>query len=148
MRNLDRLGWELLMRVRAWVTLRLADSILGWSLHLIMIGQTVVPHQTDKRSHILELEIGSLSPVTSVYGIIFVVFEECPIAILVHKLSVLYYASLSHGEARHSAAVARFIGSKCSMGRRNSANESACCWGHSYFSIRTSRKPHGFKPVM
>ena len=46
------------------------------------------------------------------------------------------------------AAVARRAGSKCSMGSKKSANSRASCTSHSYFSVSTSYRPHGFSFVM
>jgi hypothetical protein len=51
----------------------------------------------------------------------------------------------SHGCLRHSSAVDLALGSKASMGRRNSANSWASFGGQSYFSVRTSNRPHGFR---
>uniref|UniRef100_A0A1A9UJ09 Uncharacterized protein n=1 Tax=Glossina austeni TaxID=7395 RepID=A0A1A9UJ09_GLOAU len=49
---------------------------------------------------------------------------------------------------RHSAAVARCEGSNSSMGVKKSANDSASSRAHSYFSAKTSTKPHGLRPVI
>ena len=55
---------------------------------------------------------------------------------------------VSHGWSRHSAAVARWLGSNANMGCRNSAKSRACWISHSYFSVSTSKRPHGLSLVM
>lgn len=49
---------------------------------------------------------------------------------------------------RHCSAVARSLGSYANMGRRKSVNSWATCGSHSYFSVSTSNRPHGFNFVM
>uniref|UniRef100_A0A1B0BI84 Uncharacterized protein n=1 Tax=Glossina palpalis gambiensis TaxID=67801 RepID=A0A1B0BI84_9MUSC len=49
---------------------------------------------------------------------------------------------------RHSPAVARCEGSNSNMGVKKSANDSASSRAHSYFSAKTSTKPHGLRPVI
>ena len=55
---------------------------------------------------------------------------------------------VSQGCWRHSAAVALPLGSNANMGWRNSAKSRANCTSHSYFSVNTSNKPHGFSFVI
>lgn len=54
----------------------------------------------------------------------------------------------SQGCCKHSAAVARMSGSNSSIGVTKLANASASTRFQSYFSVRTSIKPHGFRLVM
>jgi hypothetical protein len=54
----------------------------------------------------------------------------------------------SQGCCKHSAAVARMLGSNANIGVRKFANASASTRFQSYFSVRTSSKPHGFSLVM
>jgi hypothetical protein len=54
----------------------------------------------------------------------------------------------SQGCCKHSAAVARMLGSNANIGVRKFANASASAQFQSYFSLRTSSKPHGFSLVM
>ena len=54
----------------------------------------------------------------------------------------------NHGCCRHSAAVARMLGSNANIGVRKFENASASARFHSYFSVKTSSKPHGLSLVM
>lgn len=58
------------------------------------------------------------------------------------------FTLLHHGCFKHSAAVARFVGSYSSIGFKNDENSSACSILHSYFSVRTSTSAQGLRPVM
>lgn len=51
----------------------------------------------------------------------------------------------SHACCRHCAAVALRSGCSSNMVNRKSLNSAAWSSGHSYFSNRTSNRPHGFK---
>lgn len=59
-----------------------------------------------------------------------------------------HFLICSHGCFRHSAAVARTLGLNSSIGVRNSANSRASLGVHSYFSVSTSYRPHGFNTVI
>lgn len=54
-------------------------------------------------------------------------------------------ACASQGWFKHSNAVARFSGSKRSIGSRKLAIELACSGSHSYFSVSTSNRFHGLR---
>jgi hypothetical protein len=54
----------------------------------------------------------------------------------------------SQGCCKHSVAVARKLGSNANIGVRKFENASASTKFQSYFSVRTSNKPHGFSLVM
>ena len=54
----------------------------------------------------------------------------------------------NQGCCKHSAGVARMLGSNANMGVRKFANASASARFQSYFSVRTSSKPHGLSLVM
>ncbi len=56
--------------------------------------------------------------------------------------------SANHGCFKQSSAVARRSGSKYSMGVRKLAKSCAAFGSHSYFSVSTSKRPHGFSFVM
>lgn len=67
--------------------------------------------------------------------------------ICVYTVWVCVYVC-SHACCRHCAAVARRSGCSSNMVNRKSLNWAAWSSGHSYFSNRTSKRPHGFRLEM